>query len=54
MEDIARTSTKFIPNDHDQEPHDEYVIHDRKKYLYKKELGRGSFGIVYLYEEKDS
>jgi len=28
------------------------ILHDRKTYIHKRELGRGSIGIVYLYEEE--
>jgi hypothetical protein len=37
--------------DNSPEPHDPLIFHADKKYYVKQELGRGTQGIVYLYEE---
>ena len=38
------------PNLNKVEPYDAYILHEKNRYLYKSELGRGSYGIVYLYQ----
>jgi hypothetical protein len=37
--------------DKNEEYHPESLYYKDVKYLYRKELGRGGFGIVYLYED---
>jgi serine/threonine protein kinase len=41
------------PQDRIEDYRPDVVDHDGGKYFHNKELGRGAFGIVYLYEEKD-
>ena len=39
--------------DNNPEPYEPMIFHANKKYFFRKELGRGTQGIVYLYEEEE-
>jgi hypothetical protein len=33
-------------------PYTNDIYHGDKKYFFEKEIGKGGFGVVYLYQEK--
>ena len=37
-----------------QHAYDEIILHNGNQFKYQKEIGRGSFGIVYLYQDQQS
>jgi hypothetical protein len=49
-DEISPTGQPFAFKDDKVEPYDQQIYHEVKTYQFIEELGRGTQGIVYLYE----